>query len=68
MVIFVPPQREGTTEITENYIDVQIINNSSKQLTSPEINILSKGLKFTPTPDRPNKQELHEDVLEFTRK
>ena len=37
-------------------------------MTSSEINILAKGLKFTPTPDRPNKQELHEDVLEFTRK
>ena len=44
MVIFVPPQREGTAEITENDIDAQIINISSKQLTSSEINILSKNV------------------------
>lgn len=48
--------------------DVQIINISSKYLSEREIKLLSKGLKFTPTPTKSNLQELNEDVLEFTRK
>ena len=30
--------------------------------------VLEKGLKFTPTPLKPNIQELNEDITEFTRK
>ena len=41
---------------------------SRKRLTDSEQKILEKGLKFTPTPERGNQQELKEDIFEFTRK
>ena len=48
--------------------DIQIINLSSRKLTPNETKLLEKGLKFTPTPTKPNIQELNEDRMEFTRK
>ena len=41
---------------------------SPRKLTNNEIKLLEKGLKFTPTPLKPNIQELNEDITEFTRK
>ncbi|GAB1597911.1 uncharacterized protein LOC115215981, partial [Argonauta hians] len=46
----------------------KIINLSKRQLNTIEIKILSKGLKFTPTPQYPNPIETREDILEFCRK
>ena len=40
---------------------------SSIQLSQDQINILGKGLKFTPTPKR-NVHELKKDTENFTRK
>lgn len=40
---------------------------STKQLNESEIKLLSKGLKYTPTPSS-NKQELRKDIKEYTRK
>lgn len=40
---------------------------STKQLNESEIKLLSKGLKYTPTPCS-NKQELRKDIKEYTRK
>ena len=51
-----------------NKTDIQIVNLSSRKLTNNEIKLLEKGLKFTPTPLKPNIQELNEDITEFTRK
>lgn len=48
-------------------IKVKIINMSSISLSSPQIRILSKGLKFTPTPVS-NLTELEKDIDEFCRK
>ena len=48
-------------------MDPKVINLSSKQFTKSEINLLSKGFKFTPTP-RQNPQELAKDIKEYTRK
>lgn len=44
-----------------------MINLSSKYLTKCEIDLLSKSLKFTPTPHN-NTQELAKDIKEYTRK
>ena len=41
---------------------------SSRKLTNTEIKLLEKGLKFTPTPLKPNIQELNENITEFSRK
>ena len=41
---------------------------SSRKLNDNEIKLLEKGLKLTPTPLKPNIQELNEDITEFTRK
>ena len=48
--------------------DIQIVNLSSRKLSDNEIKLLEKGLKFTPTPLKPNIQELNEEITEFTRK
>ena len=47
---------------------IQIINLSKKTLTDAEQKLLEKGLKFTPTSEKENTQELKEDLFEFTRK
>ena len=44
-----------------------IVNLSSQDLTSQQINLLSLGLKFTPVPQA-NQEELTEDTREFSRK
>ena len=44
-----------------------IINLSSCDLSTNEIKLLRRGIKFTPTPDI-NKSELKDDIEEFGRK
>ena len=44
-----------------------MINLSSKPLTEKQINLLRRGLKFTPT-SKSNTIELKSDIQEFTRK
>ena len=48
--------------------DIQIVNLSSRKLNENQIKLLEKGLKFAPTPTKPNTQELNKDIMEFTRK
>ena len=45
---------------------IKVINLSNRALTETEQSILGKGLKFTPTPQKPNSQELKEDLAAFT--
>ena len=45
----------------------KVVNLSSKILTEPQVSLLLKGLKFTPTP-RSNQIELKTDIKEFCRK
>lgn len=45
-------------------MDPKIINLSTKQLNESEIKLLSKGLKYTPTPSS-NKQDLRKDIKEY---
>ncbi|XP_062604091.1 uncharacterized protein LOC134265884, partial [Saccostrea cucullata] len=65
-------QTEQRTEIpasstNEKRVEPKVINLSSKQLNEWEIKLLSKGLKYTPTPNS-NKQELKKDIKEYTRR
>ena len=51
----------------ELIIHSKVLNLSSVRLTPSQIQILSKGLKFTPTPQR-NLPEMEKDIKDFTRK
>jgi len=55
------------TALKTKKIDPKIINLSSQDLDNDEINLLKRGLKFTPIPNK-NLQELHNDTQEFCRK
>ena len=58
-------QRKPTKE--ELIIHPKVLNLSSVILTPSQIQILRKGLKFTPTPQR-NLAEMGQDIKGFTRK
>ena len=45
-----------------------VINLSSVQLTQDEVNLLSGGLKFCPTPTHINRPELKADISDFIRR
>ena len=47
--------------------EIKIVNLSSRKFSETETKLLERGLKFTPTPTKPNIQELIEDRMEFTR-
>ena len=49
----------------ELIIHPNVLNLSSVSLTPSQIQILSKDLKFTPTPQR-NLPEMEKDIKEFT--
>ena len=51
----------------ELIIHLKVLNLSSVSSTHLQIQILSKGLKFTPTPQR-NLPEMEKDIKDFTRK
>ena len=55
------------TNQTNTVIHPKVINLSSTCLTDTQVRVLSKGLKFTPTPRR-NTIEMEKDIHNFTRK
>lgn len=65
-MIFVPGQLTNPEQVAIKS-DIQIVNLSSRKLNDNEIKLLEKGLIYTPTPTKPNIQELKEDIMEFTR-
>ena len=56
-----------TSKRRNHKVDPKVINLSDRTLSKTEIALLSKGLKYTPTPKAYN-QELKTDVQQFTRK
>ncbi|CAC5415569.1 unnamed protein product [Mytilus coruscus] len=46
----------------------KLINLTSNELSPDQIYILSKGLKFTPTPQKSNYTEIQDDISNFCRK
>ena len=57
--------REMTSE--DCFCNLKIVNLSSKELTEGQIKLLSKGLKFTPTP-RKDMCEISADIQNFCMK
>ena len=47
---------------------IKIFNLSSRKLSKHEMSVLLKGLKFTPTPEKSNDEQLSNDIAEFHRK
>ena len=52
---------------TNTITDPKVFNLSSRNRTACEIQLLSKGLKYTPTPQR-NHHELKTDIKSYTRR
>ena len=50
------------------FVTKNVINLSQRQLTKSEISLLSKGLKFVPTPNRIDKAKLKQELEVFGRK
>ena len=50
------------------FVSNNVINLSQRQLTKSEISLLSKGLKFVPTPNRIDKAKLKQELEVFRRK
>ena len=65
-MIFVPGKSTNPEQVAIKS-NIQIVNLSSRKLNDNEIKFLEKGLKYSPTPTKPNIQELNEDIMEFTR-
>ena len=59
--------RRSNTERRANHQQT-VINLSNRVLTEHETNILSKGLKFVPTPTSVNRTELTADVKKWSRR
>ena len=55
------------TNQTNTIIHPKVINLSSTCLADTQVRVLSKGLKFTPTPRR-NTIEMEKDIHNFTHK
>ncbi|XP_029656319.1 uncharacterized protein LOC115230243 [Octopus sinensis] len=53
---------------TNKQVQPKIINLSKKILSSIQIKILARGLKFIPTPRRSNPNEIKDNTLDFCRK
>lgn len=57
-----------TDRINEDNLTPTIFNLSSLDLSSNAINLLAKGLKFTPTPQRIDEVQLRADILNLSGK
>ena len=60
------PMNEGRLE--GRFVSKNVINLSKRDLSNAEISLLSKGLKFIPTPSSINKARIKENLEVFGRK
>ena len=66
-IFFFWPRSNKSQPTKELIIHPKVLNLSSVSLTPSKIQILSKGLKLTPTPQR-NLPEMEKEIKDFTRK
>ena len=57
-----------TVSLEGSFVSGSVVNLSKKVLSEADINLLSKGLKFSPTATDINKAELKEDLDVFKRR
>ena len=53
---------------TGKFVSPNVVNLSGRKLSTTEISLLSKGLKFAPTPNYINRAVLNEELETFGRK
>ena len=58
----------GEGQMIGSFVSDYVFNLSKKFLSQTEINVLEKGLGFSPTPSFINKADLRRDLSEFSRK
>ena len=54
--------------LTGKFVSNNVVNLSKKVLTESEISVLSKGLKFSPTPKELDRSQLKQDLEAFGRR
>ena len=59
---------ECNERLTGEFVSKNVVNLSKRVLNSAEISLLSKGLKFIPTPSSINKAKIKENLEVFGRK
>ena len=57
-----------SSRLTGVFVSGSVVNLSCKSLTEDQIKLLSRGLKFSPTPRDIDKSQLKLDIEEFKRK
>ena len=60
-------REEDSKTIKSSYVSDTVINLSDHTLTDAQITLLSKGLKFCPTPGEPEQGDLWRDLQKFHR-
>ena len=68
---YIPDNLTGVGDngkLSGSFVSGSVVNLSKKVLSEADINLLSKGLKFSPTPTDINKAELKEDLDVFKRR
>jgi len=55
----------NNSRLTGTFVSNNVFNLSKRQLTEAEISVLSKGLKFSPTPKEIDRSKLKQDLEEF---
>ena len=59
---------EDNDRLKGNFVSPNVVNLSKRELTESEISLLSRGLKFCPTPKDLDKGKIKTDFEEFGRR
>ena len=59
-------REQGTRNCTDTFKNV--VNLSKRVLSEPELSLLSKGLKFCPTPEKVDMYALRKDIKNYVRR
>ena len=57
---------QGTRNCTDTFKNV--VNLSKRVLSEPDLSLLSKGLKFCPTPEKVDMYALRKDINDYVRR
>ena len=60
-------QPDSRSRLIGKFVSPNVLNLSKRQLSEADVSLLSKGLKFVPTPKFVNKAILKEEIEKFGR-